>query len=506
MTAKPTHNGHPPMTTRSSLADARSCALAILSALGLAAQAQTRTDAIEVTTSVTATAVRSTGLSSLGTVGTDLVTSASAGVRVHRQAGLVRADGNMQLTAVHDVRHQLADRVVPTGNLIVQAQSPSSGLGLDVNAAAQQVKSGQINQLVNPAQAGGAYNNAQLRVSPYWSRELGDKLHLRARLSRALVQNWATQDRSGPPPPQDTRNSDDAFAITRQPAPLGYGLEWQNQQTATRDAAAPIYGERNLRGLLTYAWSSQVQASGIVGQSHLRSGDVSRSDAFHGVRLAWRPSPLSKLSASVEQRFWGQATHLDWLYASDRLNLSVNQAREVTTLSLYQITAASNAVARDTGASGDRYAQPASLAPTPADGIVIRNALGGSLAYALTRRDIFKASAGFVRSNTFGLTTATGNASQIGQQGRSHYLTLSIDHKVTRATTWSNSLRWDRAWTIQPNLGATLARDFAWKTALNTALNPNTSATMGVQRDITHRTSLPDTSDTQMFLGLNHRL
>jgi uncharacterized protein (PEP-CTERM system associated) len=493
------------MTTRSSRADARlSCVLVILSAQGFAAFAQTRTQSVEVDTSVMATAVRSNGLSSLGTQGTDLVTSATAGVRVHRNAGLIRADGNMQLTAVHDVRQQLQDRLVPTGNLSLNAQSPGNGLGLDVIAAAQQIKPGQVNQQVNPAQAGGAYNNAQLRISPYWSRELGNDVLARARLSRSVVQNWSTEDK-GFVPPQDTRNSDEAFSLARRPAPVGYGVEWQNQRTATRDGAAPTYGERNLRGLLTYAWSAQLQLSGIVGRSRLVSGDTSRNDSFQGARVAWHPSPLSKLSASAEQRFWGQATHLDYDYASERLSLNVSQAREVTTLSLYQITAASNAAALNTGIAGDRSAPLASLAPDAANGIVVRNALGGSAVYALTRRDTLRASAGFVRTNTLGFDAIT-SATQLGQQGRTHYLSLGFDHKVTRTTTWSNSLRWERTWTIQPALGGLLTRDFTWKTALNTALNPTTSATMGIQRDVTHRTSLPETSDSQMFLGLNHRL
>jgi uncharacterized protein (PEP-CTERM system associated) len=498
------------MTTRSSRADARlSSVLATLSALGFAAHAQTRTESVNVDTALTATAVRSTGVSSLGTVGTDMVTSASAAVSVHRTAGIVRADGSMQLTAVHDVRHQLKDRLVPTGNLLMQAQSAGSGLGLDVNAAAQQVKPGQINQRVNPVQAGGAYNNAQLRVSPYWARDLGSDLQVRARLSRALVQNWSSQDQPGLVLPQDTRNSDDTFSLTRRPAPVGYGVEWQNQRTVTRDAAAPTYGERNLRGLLTYAWPVQtLQVSGIVGQSHVNSGINRRDETFHGARLAWRPSPVSRLSANVEQHFWGQSSHLDLDYTADRLSLSVNQAREVTTLSLYQISAASSAAALNTGAAGttgSTTVQAAALAPNATDGIIVRNALGGSAVYALTRRDTIRASAGFVRNHTLNVADA-GGASQIGQEGRNHYLSLSVDHKVTRTTTWSSSLRWDRTWTISPVQPASLTRDFAWKTALNTALNPTTSATMGVQRDITHRTSLPETSDTQMFLGLNHRL
>jgi len=146
------------------------------------------------------------------------------------------------------------------------------------------------------------------------------------------------------------------------------------------------------------------------------------------------------------------------------------------------------------------------LSPSVTDGVVRRDALGGSATYLLTRRDTIGATGGFIRTAPLSLQQGS-SGSNLGPKTRDHYLGLNFDHRLTPTTTWSASLRWDRSWNIAAlPQGAALSRDFTWKTGLNTSLNPSTSATMGIQREITHRTSLPDTSDTQMYLGLTHRL
>jgi len=172
-------------------------------------------------------------------------------------------------------------------------------------------------------------------------------------------------------------------------------------------------------------------------------------------------------------------------------------------------TASSNAATAATSAgnpaTGPTAATPG-LSPSVTDGVVRRDALGGSATYLLTRRDTIGATGGFIRTAPLSLQQGS-SGSNLGPKTRDHYLGLNFDHRLTPTTTWSASLRWDRSWNIAAlPQGAALSRDFTWKTGLNTSLNPSTSATMGIQREITHRTSLPDTSDTQMYLGLTHRL
>ncbi len=502
-------NGLSSMTNRSCRADARLAWLVlapILSAWAPLTCAQTQTAPLTAELAFTATAVKSDGPSTLGTQGTELVTSTSAGLTVHRAAGSVRADGNVRLTEVHYVRGQLSDRLVPTGNMLLRAQSAGSGLGLDLNASAQQVKPTQANQPVTPIQRAGTYNNAQLQLSPYWTRDLGSTATVSARMNRAVVQNWAYGD-SGTAVPADTRVNDDSFTLNRRPTPLGYGVEWRGQRTATRDAAAPAYGERNARAVLSLAPSAQWLLSAFAGQSVTHSGAVSRSDPTHGLRLAWQASPRSKLNAEVEQRFWGRADKLDFTESGERLSFSLNRIRDATTLAASQLSAASNGAANAAAAAGNPGTGPNAttpgLSPGVRDGVVQRDAIAGTTTYLLTRRDTIGATGGFIR--TAPLTLQPGSVG--GARTRDHYLSLNFDHRLSRTTVWNTNLRWDRSWNIPLGAaGATLSRDFTWKTGLNSTLNPNTSATIGIQREITHRTSLPDTSDTQMYLGLNHRL
>ncbi len=473
------------------------------------ARAQTQPVPVSADMNFTATAVRSDGPSSVGTQGTELITSASAGVAVHRAAGALRADGNLRLTEVHYVRGQLSDRLLPTGNVLLQAQSPGSGLGVDLNASAQQVKSAQVNQPVSPVQASGTYNNAQLQLTPHWEKDLGATAHVSARLSRSLVQNWAI-GHSNTPPPADSRVSDDSVALNRRPTPLGYGVEWRDQRTATRGGIAPTFGERNERAVLSLAASTQVLVSAVAGQSTSSSGQFSRTDPTHGLRLAWQASPRSKLDAEVEQRFWGRADKLDFTQSGERLSFSLNRVRDATTLSAAQVGAANSNAATAAASAGNPGTGPAAaapgLSPSVTDGVVRRDAMGGSATYLIGRRDTIGATGGFVRTAPLSLQQGT-SGSNFGSKTRDHYLGLNFDHRLTPSTTWSSSVRWDRSWNIAAlPQGATLSRDFTWKTGLNTSLNPSTSATIGIQREITHRTSLPDTSDTQMYLGLTHRL
>jgi uncharacterized protein (PEP-CTERM system associated) len=478
---------------------------AMLSATALVAHGQTRTESVRADVAITATAVHSDGTSSLGTQGTDLVTAASAGVTVHRSAGLTQIDGGMQLTAVKDARHQFSDRVVPTGNMALRTESKSNGLALDVVGSAQQIRAAQVNQVVAPIQAAGAYNSAQLRVSPSWQRDLTSDLTARVRLSRALVQNWTDGDASTTAPPQDSRNRDDSFALTRRATPLGYGLEWSDRGTDTRDAAAPSYSERTARGVLSHAWSPQLLLGLVAGTTTTRTGQTQRSDALYGARLNWQLTRLNQLSAEVERRFWGQAHRLNLTHNTERLTLGINLARESTTLALYQVDTATLAAASASasgGTSTTTVTTPA-LSPTVSNGVILREAIGGTSSFALTRRDTVSATAGFVRTSPLDM----GPFSALTARARQHYLSIGLEHRLTRTSTLSGNLRWDRTLNLAAGDGAnTRATDFAWKTGLNWALNPNTSATMGVQREIKHRTSLPDTSDTQMYLGLNHRL
>ena len=382
-------------------------------------------------------------------------------------------------------------------------QPASTGFGVDVGASAQQVRPTQPNTVVSPVQLGGTYTASTAQISPFFDRDLSDTLNLQARLTRSTQQNSGNGDNTVAVP-LDTRSRDDRFSLTRRATPLGWGLEAVDTETDTRSGTVPRYGERNLRGLLSYAVGGNLLLTGVLGHARTQYADSSWNDPIHGARLQWRPSPQDYLRADVEQRYWGQSHHLDFTHTSGRLTLGVNRAREVSTLGGYQMAQLAARAATLASTSTDLAA--AAVSSSIQNGVTLKQSTGVSAQYAVSRRDRLLLSSGIIQTSPLTGQSGVGLLSTTTQDTRQRYVSVGFEHMLSRQLTWTNSIRWDRITTVLPGSADTQFRETAWKSALNSILTPSTSATIGVQRDIQHKTATADKSDTQLFVGLNHKL
>ncbi len=460
-----------------------------------------------------------------GAVEGDTLISVTPSIGFISRGANSQIDGQWQLAARKYLNHTQADRIVPTGAANLHTEIGGRGFGLDAGIAASQVKS-TVNapQTLTPG-TNDSYTNTQMRVSPFFTRQLDAQTRASARIERSVLHTTQLGPDLAPRPNAYSLN--DTVAVDRRAAPLGYGLSWQHQQTKVSGQTEPSLDEQIGRIRALYAPAPELELGLIVGAASTSINGEQVNDTPRGWQAAWRPTERTEIRGQVEQRFYGKSWVGSVNHRSPWFAMGLTAERAQSTYAatvgtigaggslraLYDAllttripneaerrTAVDALIARrnlngQVGTTGDVYDTAAT----------VRQSVTARLAF-MGRRDIVTFATGQTKTSPLTLRDASVSLLNTGADTKASFLDAQWNHQLTTQSTLSAGLRWTRAQTSASAAGQIQSsRDFGVRASCSTSLSPNTRATLGIQRQITHNPSTTTSEETALIAGLDHR-
>jgi uncharacterized protein (PEP-CTERM system associated) len=495
------------------------------------AWAQSQPDTrLQAQVDVQAYATQSTNPPAGTTKNKDLILTATPSFKVQSKGANTQIDGQWQWSAVNYVRDSQPDRILPSGSLNLRSLAGRSGLGLDASVAATQVKSTPLARQSDTPTTLDSYTDTTYRLSPFFDKELDSQTRASVRIDRSLLHSTQVDTNLAARPDSHVRN--DVIKLDRQPTPLGYGLEWHQQQTKVSGQQDPSLDENLGRATALYAPMPEVNFGLSMGRGRNRIGAQSLTETIHGVQGQWRPTERSLLKGEVEDRYFGRSWRAEASHRTPWIALGLNTERDVSTYAqtignlnrsgtlsgLYDAlltTRIPDPIARrqavddmmtrrnlasQVSASGDVYDVDAQL----------RTATSGRLAL-MGRRDIVTFVAGLTRTAPLTADSSAATALTSTPRTKEYFFDAQLNHQLTLRSSVATGLRWTRASSTPADGAPVLAstamqsRDFTWRASFNTTLSPETTATMGVKRQLTHNPSTTSSDESAMYVGLGHR-
>lgn len=284
----------------------------------------------------------------------DAVTRLGAGVALRARSGLVQGFLDYTLTGVLYARHSDLNTLQNALNANLTATLVDDRLQLAAQAG---ISRGAISAFgVQPGAGTDANSNTTevrtLRLSPTLRGPLGPHLRYDARLSYQVSD--AADSSAG--------DSDSTTASVHvEPTSrgrLGWSVDAQHQLSSFK-LGRSSQTDRMFGALLLDLPDQDLQLRGTLGVE--RSDQLSfdaRSYKNWGVGLVWAPSPVTRLSADTEKRYFGQSHSVSLEHRTPRTIFRYRNARSAS-------TDADTTLGRRGTAFDLLYAQLASVQPDP---------------------------------------------------------------------------------------------------------------------------------------------
>ena len=163
------------------------------------------------------------------------------------------------------------------------------------------------------------------RISPYLKGRIGNAAAYQARLSYAITRSAANAA-------SNVNSSDGSLQVGSLPRPSGLGWSVQaSRQTNDYTEGRSTTADR-LRLSLPYAVTPQLSAALVAGRESDNYTSLSaQGHGTGGFDITWSPSDLSHLTASIEQRSFGQSHKLSFESRSARTVWKFSDTQDAST-------------------------------------------------------------------------------------------------------------------------------------------------------------------------------
>lgn len=356
--------------------------------------------------------------------------------------------------------------------------------------------------------------SASFRFSPYLKGRLAGTTEYELRYALANTNNEST-----------TRSDVDSQDVSVRLQGTGRGdLGWavQAQSGSTEYSRDRKTRSDSLRLNLNYAATPQLMLTAVAGSERNDVISVqSESYSIAGVGADWRPSPRSRLSLDLQDRYFGHSHRLSLEYRSGRTVWRLSDSRDVSNSAtqaasayagtLYELVDASLAPQYpDDIERAQQVQRRLAEMGLPGDTAIYQSFLSSSATLARAqslaailqgRRTVLTAT--FSRTRTTRLQSAItlgddfDTSSFVLQQG----VSLAVGHRLTPHTSVSAD------WSLQRNEGSQVGqrtRTQSLVLRLNTRLAPRTSGTVQLRRSVQDSPTIPY-GETAIAGTVNHR-
>jgi uncharacterized protein (PEP-CTERM system associated) len=372
---------------------ARIHAIALLAVAGVAAQAQSDAETTSANRRLTIVPTFSASMMLTDNVHlsandrqSDLVTTLSPGIRATSNSGRIRGFLDYSLNALGYARESSSNDIQHALNATATIEAIENWAFIDVaGAISQQAVSAYGTQSSDNALASANRTAVSTyRLSPYIRGQLGDLVNYETRLTY-------TDSGNGSSSAANSVKSSEALVRLNGVSSLraiGWSID-ATRQAFDYDTAGTVHSDR-LRGVLTYTVTPELRVTAIGGgeAQNFETPDT-QTHGTSGWGVDWSPTDRTRLSATREQRFFGNSHLISFEHRTPRTVWRYSDSRDLTT-GFEQLRLGSLGTVYDL-----YFAQYASLVPDPVLRATFVNALlrsrgiapntvvlGGSLASA----------------------------------------------------------------------------------------------------------------------------
>lgn len=409
----------------------------------------------------------------------DVILSTAAGASFNVKGANSRAEGQWRFTSVKYARDSQPSRLLPSGLVDVHTDLYRKEAGIDASASADQVSS-TVGTKADANNTANTTTNTRLSLSPFFLRQFDGEASLLARLRRTWIHSVSNGSNA-----VDNQGTEDNHQLRweRRPVRLGYALEATYSKSPIFAPIGSPLGDSALTrkaatASLLYALTPDVALGPILGRESSEAQGQAFSGTVRGGQLRWQPNERTQLKATLKHGVFGREWELDASRKTPWTTFGLTSRRSA------EATAPASATAINLGA-------------------VTRETTSGRAVFT-GRRDNINLSAGLTRTTPIErLTPVTVGGSPI-QRTKEYFFDTEVTHKLTPQSNLTGGLRWSRGSTVTTDT-LTLSRDFIARVGLSTKLMTDTTATMGIKRQLTHNPSTNISSESAVYVGLGHR-
>lgn len=458
-----------------------------------------------------------------GAAKADVVLEAIPTLDFHLSGRRIKLDGTVSLDAIFYTRRTLADQLVPSGSILLNALLVDDIVGIDASLSASQPH-------VNPfrAQSDGPsvdiVTATRYRVSPYLDHKFSPTSTFYARADNVYTHTSGADP--GTIPLHGSLVQNDVVRLDMKPDPVGLTVEGLREDTRFQGENQSALTIDAVRVVGWYGLDPQ-QAIGLVaGAERTEFLLTDAKDPIYGVRIRLLPGKGRYITGSIERRFFGTGWTVALGQANPLFAVNLNLQRIPFTFpAAINLTPPNgNVVAALDSAFASRYPDPAARARAIQD-VMTSRGLPTNLAAPFTifsgnaqlNQDVDASIIFFGRRDTITLFVLKRRIETLLRKGSGQayvpsfstdntQLSIGADfnHRLTPVTTLDVVINGTRLIGLGA-LSDSRSHTGLVRVSINTRLTPRTTATLGARHQVLRSTVAPRDNESAVFVGVTHR-
>jgi uncharacterized protein (PEP-CTERM system associated) len=504
------------------LARASASGLALLS-IGATANAAT-SPALQPTLAVSAVATDNSELVADAQRRSDVIGNVDAGILVRSRGARLKITGDAGLQFVGYARHTESDRVLPRGQIDLNAILLERALFFDGEVSAVRTRSDPLAAQSDTASTANTVSTVSLRASPYFAHEFSDTLSATARSDTTVTRNKSA-DASGLSAPNGSTNQHDVVRIVRKPVPFGFSIDAVHDDTTYQEEDSATLRSDSLQATLNAAIDSELIVGVVGGREHVVYPGSWQNDTVYGAALQWHPSKRMAFDVDAEHHYFGTGWSLHFRDRLPRTTVDLSLTRTASaTSATFGVSGPDSNPAALLGALLSSRTPEGATTDAAVDDLVRNRNLPGSFSQPLqitsesaqiaTRanlnliyngaRDTVYLSAWYLKATALPAAEATAVATTF--DSRQWGGSLGLYHRLMPTVSAAAQIEWSTIEALGTRTGDS-SRQVTGTLSLTQRLGPRTSVSCGLRHFASHvvlnsTSTTTDVRENQAFAGL----
>ncbi|KNZ34094.1 MAG: hypothetical protein AD742_01305 [Methylibium sp. NZG] len=240
-------------------------------------------------------------------------------------------EGDVGLKRLIYTQSTQKNRLLPNGQIALNANVVDRWLYFDVSALAEQVAADPYTTRADGESSLNKINSLQYRFSPYLQHSFTPAVSLSLRSDNVWTDRRG--EFVGTDPRRDSFVKRDSVLFEQRPQPLGFSVEAAQETTEYRAGIrATVLEQTQARGVVTYALDPTLIVGLVGGKERSIYTLSSTVDTIAGLRLNWAPTERTELRGVYEKRYFGNGGSLQWTHRSPFIAFNFTAAREPSAL------------------------------------------------------------------------------------------------------------------------------------------------------------------------------
>ncbi len=454
----------------------------------------------------------------------DLIGNVDAGIIVRSRGARVTITGDAGLQFIGYARHTEPDRVLPRGQLDLNAILLERALFFDGELSAVRTRSDPLAAQSDTSSTANTVSTVSLRASPYFAHEFTPELSATARSDTTVTRNKA-DDSTGSTAPNGSTYQRDVVQIVRKPTPFGFSIDALHDDTTYQGDSASVLHTDSLEATLNAAIDSDLIAGIVGGHEHAVYTGIGQNTTIYGATLQWHPSRRMAFDFDAEHHYFGTGWNLHLRDRLPRTTFDLALARGASaTSSAFGVSSSDNDPAALLGALLSGRAPESGNNDSAVDDLMQSRDLPGAFSQPLqitsesaqltTRatlnliynglRDTLYASAWYLKAGALPGTQATAVATTF--DSRQWGGSLGLYHRLMPTVSAAAEIDLSTIDALGTRAGDS-SRQITATLSLTQRLGPHSSLSCGVRHFASHvvlesTATTTDVRENQVFAGL----